>query len=145
MSQHGFSFAGLLSKDKHCPQDVEGINGETCWLMIQDEFSKMVHCNVRISKAPPVQFIDAFLTTCAPVEATQKFVVLDQGGELCSSLQMSKIFKKHNCTVMPTGPDASNQNPVEQHCQTISNAVRAVLISANLPIKFLPHWSLHPI
>ena len=63
-----FAFADLLSVDKTHLQGVEGINGETCRLMIQDKFGKMVHCDVRISKAPPVQFIDDFLMTCAPAE-----------------------------------------------------------------------------
>ena len=72
-----FAFAGPLSKDETHRQDIEGINSETCWLMIRDRFSKMVHSKVRISKAPPFQFINNFLTTCAPAEATQKCVMLD--------------------------------------------------------------------
>ena len=112
MSQHQFAFAG-----------VEGFNRETCWLMIQDT---------------PVQFIDEFLTAHAPVEATQKFIMPDSGGGMHGSPQKLKVFKKHCCKVQPTAPDASNQNPVEQCHQTISNAVRAMLIGADLPIKFWP-------
>ena len=64
--------------------------------MIQDKFSKMVHCDVRISKAPPVQFI----ANHAQAEAAQKFAMLNKVGELCGSPQMSKDFKKHICTVL---------------------------------------------
>ena len=97
-----FAFTGPLCEDKSQRQDVEGVNGKTCWQMIQDKFDKMVHCDAWISKAPPVQFTDDFLTTHAPVEATQKCVMPDQGGELCRSPQMSKVFKKHGCKVLPT-------------------------------------------
>ena len=75
-SSTDFAFAGLISKNKSHRQDVEGLTCETCWPMIQDEFGKMVHCDVWISKAPPGQFIDDFLTTCGPAKATQKFVML---------------------------------------------------------------------
>ena len=98
----------------------------------------MAHCDVWISKATPAQFINEFHTACAPTEAAQKFVMSDQGGELHGLPQMLKVFKRHNHTVLPTALDASDQNPVEQHHQTISDAVRAMLIGANLPIKFWP-------
>ena len=58
------------------------------------------------------------------MEATQKYVLLDQGAELHGSPQTMKIFKKHNHTMLLTDPDASNQNPVERHHQTVANAVR---------------------
>ena len=140
------AFAGSLSEDKTQRQDIEGINGETCWLMIQDKFGKMACCDVRISKTPPpVQFVDEFLKDCAPAEATQKHVMLNQGVELCGLPQMLKIFKKHNCTVFPTALDVSNNNPVERHHQTISNAVRTMMTGANLLIEFWPHCLLHAV
>ena len=74
-----FAFAGMVSKDKKRCADVEEMNGETCFLLIQDEFTKMVHSDVCISKAPPVEFINKFLQTHAPVECQDKFVTLDQG------------------------------------------------------------------
>ena len=124
---------------------MEGINGETCFLLIQDEFAKMVHNDVRMSKAPPIEFIDEFLQTHAPVECQNKFVTLDQGGELCGSPQIQKVFKKCGHAVHPVAPDASRQNSVERHHQTVTNAVRAVLIGANLPIKFWPCAVFHAV
>ena len=99
--------------------------------MIQDRFVKMVHCDVRFSKAPPVSFINDFPSA----EATQKPCA---AGPDFGSQQMLKLFKKHNCVVLLTAPDASNQNPVEHHHQTISNAVRAMLIGTNPLTKFWP-------
>ena len=90
-----FAFAGSMSKDANQQQDVEGTNGQTHWLMTQDELTKMAHCDVWISKAPPAKSIDGFLTTHALAVATQKIVMLDQGGgELCNLPQMSKMSKK---------------------------------------------------
>ena len=100
----------------------------------------MVHCDIWISKAPPVQFIDDFLSVHFPSKA-KKFGLLDHGGELHGSPQI----KKHNHTVLPTAPDASNQKPVERHHQTVANAVQAAVIGANLPIKFWPHCLLHTV
>ena len=114
----GSEFAGLISEDKSWQQDIEGMSGEASWLMAQDKFSKMVHFDVRILKALPMKFIaeDNFLSICAPAEATQKCVMLNQGRELCGLPQtILKVFKKHNHSVLPTAPDASNQNPVKQH------------------------------
>lgn len=97
----------MASKDKKRRTDAEGINGETCFLVIKDKFTKTVHSDVQMSKAPPIDFIDKFLQTCAPVECQNKFVTLDQGGEPHGSPQMQKIFKKHGCAAHPAAPDAS--------------------------------------
>ena len=92
-----------------------------------------------------VQLTDDFLTTCALAKAAKKFVIPDQGGELHGSPQMLKVFKEHNHPVLLTAKDASNQNSVERHHQTTSNAVRATLTGANLSIKFWPHCLSHAL
>ena len=50
-------------------------------------------------------------------------------------------FQKHNHTVIPKAPDASNQNHVEKCHQTAANTVRAALIGANLSTNF---WTCCP-
>ena len=109
--------------------------------MVWDKFSKMVHCDVQISKAPPVQFIDDFLAT----HAVQKFVVSDQGGELCRSPQMLKVFKKHNCHQQPLTPPTkiqlnditkpfpvlSEQCSLAQTCQSNSGSAACCMLSAS--------------
>ena len=37
-----FSFAGIVSKDKSRREDIQGLNGETCWIVAQDVFSKII-------------------------------------------------------------------------------------------------------
>ena len=118
-----FAFAGVPSKDKSRRADIEGINGETCWLMTQDKFGKIAHGDVRISKAPPITFIDEFLDKCAPVECKNECVFMDQGEELCGCPGILKTFEKHGHQVCMSGSEASHQNPVERHHQTIADAV----------------------
>ena len=111
--------------------------------MIQDQSTKMAHANVQTSTAPPAEFIDKFSQTCALVECQNEFVTVDQGGELCGSQQIQKVFQKCGHAVFPTTPDASRQNSVEHCHQTIANALRTMLIGANSPAEFwhccLPH------
>ena len=111
--------------------------------MMQDKFSEIAHGDVRISKAPPITFIDEFLTKCTPIECKNKCVFMDQGGGLFRCPGMLKTFKKHGCQVCMSGSEASHQNPVERYHQTIANAVQAMLPGANLPTKFWPFAFMH--
>ena len=38
-----FSFAGTKSKDTERAKDFVGYNGETCWILVADHFSRMLH------------------------------------------------------------------------------------------------------
>jgi len=50
-----------------------------------------------------------------------------------------KLFTRFGHDIRPTGADASNQNaPVERGHSVVANAIRALLLGANLPIKFWP-------
>lgn len=109
-----------------------------------DHFSRMKHGDTRISKASPIQWLRDFLRKHAP-GCDNKYVVLDQGGELYNNPQVKDLFREFGYEIRPTGADASNQNgPVERAHLTAANAVRAMLTGANLEVKFWPyafhHW-----
>ena len=73
-----------------------------------------------------------------------KYVFMDQGGELYSNPDIVNVFTKHQYEVYPTGTDSSHQNGlVEQAQSVIGDHVRALLIGANLDIKFWPHAFFH--
>jgi hypothetical protein len=139
-----FAFSGKISRDKNGKiiesdqVDVEGINGENFWVLIADAFSRMLHGDVRLSKASPVKYFESFLSEYLP-NVRDKWVVMDQGGELYNNPLVRNVFKKHKYTIYPTGADNSSQNgPVERsHC-TVSQGVKAILIGAGLDIKFWP-------
>ena len=82
-----FAFSGKLSYDKEgkviesSRTDIEGLNGETSWILIQCAQTKMLHGDTRTSKASPVAYLESFLKEYSP-DVPNKFVVLDQGSEL---------------------------------------------------------------
>lgn len=139
-----FSFAGQKSNNQDCAQDYEGLNGKTCWILVSNHFSRMKHSSTHISKASPLQWLSDFLKRYSP-DCHDKYVFLDQGGELYRNPQVHELFKCFDYEIRPTGANLSNQNgPVERAHLTVANAVQAMLTGANLPIKFWPyafhHW-----
>jgi hypothetical protein len=139
-----FALSGKISRDKNgkiiksSRVDVEGINGETSWVLIADAFSCMLHGDVRLSKVSPVKYFESFLSEYSP-NVRDKWVVMDQGGELYNNPLVHNVFKKYNYTIYPTSADNSSQNgPVERSHRTVSQGVKAILIGAGLDIKSWP-------
>jgi hypothetical protein len=109
-----FAFSGKISRDKNgkiikfSRVDVEGINGEKSWVLIADAFSRMLHGDVRLSKASPVKYFESFLSEYLPN-------VYPTGAD-----------------------NSSQNGPVERSHRTVSQGVKAILIGAGLDIKFWP-------
>lgn len=138
-----FGFAGTRSADSSLAKDYVGLNGETCWVLVSDHKTQMKHGSTRISKAAPLDWLAAFLQRYSP-DCPDKYVFLDQGGELFKNEKVVRLFKRFGYDVRPTGADASNQNgPVERGHLTVANAVRSLLLGANLDVKFWPHAFHH--
>jgi len=130
---------------KHRDDDYIGLNGETSWILVTVHFSRMKHGDTRVSKALPINWLRDFLEKHAPA-CSGKHVFMDQGGELYNNPEVRKLFTRFGYDIRPTGADASIQNaPVEGGHLVVANAIRALLLGANLPIKFWPHafhfWS----
>ena len=139
-----FGFLGKLSFDKDgkvkpgLQEDIEGIHGETAWILISDAQTKMLHGGCRTSKASPIKYLKSFLKAHSP-PVSNKFVVLDQGGELFCLPKVCNLFRKYDYDVRCTGADASFQNGVvERAHRTVATSVCALLFGAGLPVKF---WS----
>ena len=65
---------------------------------------------------------------------------MDQGGELYINPDIHNVFTNHHYGVRPTGTDSSYQNgPVKRAHRVIGDHVCALLIGANLSIKFWSH------
>ena len=109
-----FSFLGVVSKDTNRRVDIMGINGETSWILTQDVYSKMIHCDTWLNKASPLNWIHDFLTRYKR-NCKRRFIILDQGGELYGNPKVRKIIKKHEYDIMVTGADAYFQNPCERY------------------------------
>ena len=138
-----FSFSGVKSKNTSRRKDFVGINGETSWLLITDHHTGMEYGQTFCSKASPVEWIREWLQVHAPC-LRDKYVFMDQGGELFGNPDIINVFRRHHYEIHPTGTDASHQNgPVERAHRVIGDHVRALLIGANLNIKFWPYAFFH--
>jgi hypothetical protein len=85
-----------------------------------------------------VKYFESFLSEYLP-NVRDKWVVINQGGELYNNPLVRNVFKKYNYTIYPTGADNSSQNgPVERSHRTVFQGVKAILIGAGLDIKFWP-------
>ena len=101
--------------------------------------------DTRISKASHINWLKRFLNTYSP-KCNDKYVMLDQGGELYGNPKVCKLFDKYRYSIQPTGANSSHQNgPVERNHFAIANHVRCLLDGANLDIKFRPYAFWHQL
>ena len=83
----------------------------------------MLHDDTRLSKSFPVKYLESFLQQYSP-ECKNKWVVLDQGGELYGNPDVRNLFKRYHYEIFLTGADSSSQNgPVERAHRTVSNGI----------------------
>ena len=105
----------------------------------------MKHDDTQISKGPLLQWLAHLLAQYNPY-CNNKYVHLNQGGELSNHPEVWNLFEKKGYSIYPTGADSSNQNgPVERGHQTLANTIRTLLIGANLDIKFWPYAFYHAL
>ena len=99
----------------------------------------MFHGETCLSQSSPVKYLESFLQQYSPV-CNNKWVVLNQGGELYGNLDVQNLFKGYQYEIYPTSFDSSYQNsPVERaHC-TVSNDIKSFLVGADLPIAYWPY------
>ena len=98
----------------------------------------MLYGDTCLSKSSHVIYLESFLQQYSP-ECKNKWVVLDQGGELYGNPDVCNLFTRYNYTIYPTGGDSSSQNgPVERAHHTVSNGIKSCLIGAGLPIAYWP-------
>ena len=140
-----FAFSGTKSKNEQRRLDYEGLNGETCYVLIADHATGVKVGETRLSKAPPLIWLRNFLINHSP-NCKDKYVFMDQGGELYHSPDVRNIFRQYGYELRPTGTDNSRQNgPVERAHRTIGNMIRSLLHGAALDMKFWPYAFYHSL
>ena len=82
-----------------------GINEETCWILVTDHFTGMQWGAVRRSKASPIEWLRYFLLQNSPT-CKDKYVYLDQGGELCANPDVKNVFANWHYEIHPTVTDS---------------------------------------
>ena len=106
-----FAFSGKIKRDKKgivieaSRADVEGMNGETTWILIFDAQTRMLHGNTHLRKSSPLKYLESFLQQYSP-ECKNKWVVLDQGGALYGNPDVRNLFKRYQYEIFPTGSDS---------------------------------------
>lgn len=125
--------------------DYEGFNGETSWILITDHYTGKLLGKTCLSKATPMHWLRNFLDLHAP-SCSNKYVHMDQGGELYRNPRLRHLFQQRGYDIRPTGADSSHQNgPVERAHRTVADMIRTLLSGANLPIKFWPYAFHHAL
>ena len=145
----GFGFSGRISKDtdgnvkESSRVDIEGINGEQALILISNGKTRMLHGDTRLTKASPLKYLEYFLKEYSP-ECKNKWVIMDNGGELYSNPKIWNLFSSFGYEIYTTSPDSSNQNgPVEWAHHTVSQGIKASLFGAGLDVKFWLYAFIH--
>ena len=140
-----FGFMVQKSQDSKRFRRLQGLNGETCYCLIVDHYSGRLYGECFDSKAPPIDFLNRWLLHHGRKDdVADKYVRLDQGGDLGKSNAVVKLFENAGYAVELTATASSHQNgPVERPHQTIADALCTMLAGANLPPKFWPYAFHH--
>ena len=120
---------------------LAGLHGETCYCLISDHHTGMLHGECFTSKAPPVEFLNMWLSKYnPPAEVKDKYVRFDPGGDLGKCQEVLDLFEDAGYDIKHTAPGHSHQNgPVEQPHHTIGDSMRTMLQGAGLPPKYWPY------
>ena len=138
-----FAFMVQRSSDPKRFDNLVGLNGETCYVLITDHYSGRIFGRAFATKAPPVDWLNRWLANNAP-DCPDKYVRMDGGGELGKCHEIRDTFTNFGYQVQLTGPDSSHQNgPGERPHQTIGDALRAMLSGAALRPAFWPYAFYH--
>jgi hypothetical protein len=117
-----------------------GINSETCCILLADHFSKTLDGTPLISKGAPLTWWNNWLLRNS-LKVPNQYAYLDQGGELYKNPKVCDLFEMFGYSIRATGADSSHQNgPVDIAHLTISNALRTMLIGANLYCPILASY-----
>ena len=131
------------SKDSARFDNLVGLNGETCYVLLTDHYSGRIFGRAFATKAPPVDWLNQWLANNTP-PCPNKYVRMDGGGELGRCREILETFGNFGYQTQLTGPDSSHQNGLgERPHRTIGNALRAMLSGANLRPNFWPYAFYH--
>ena len=134
----------MVSKSGPLQQRLEGINKETCYCLIANHHSGMLHGKYFTSKALPIKFLNAWLSKYSPPAKVQgKYARFDAGGDLGKCHNVLDAFTNSGYNIELTAPGHFHQNgPMERLHRTIGEAMHTMLHGANLPNKFW-HYPFH--
>ena len=141
-----FYFYGTTYDESDQKNIYEGINSETCCILITDNFTRINHGYARISKASPISWIRHLLNQYSPT-CDDKCIHLDQGGKIFNKPDVKNLLQSFGYTILyPTGADISHQNgPLEQAHRTLAKYIKSMISGAKFEIKNFPYELYHDI
>jgi len=140
-----FGFMVQHSSNSEQVQQLTGLHGETCYCLITDHYSGMLHGAVFHSKAPPIEFLNTWLAQYSlPNSIADKYVRFNLSGELGCCTEVVKLFQHAGYAVEPTAPNSSHQNgPSERPHRSIAEGLQVMLGGTALETKFWPYAFEH--
>jgi hypothetical protein len=116
-----------------------GLNGETAYLLLADHKTDKLFGIATVGKAPPLAWMNRWLTQYCPSQVPFRYACMDGRGELANNGDVQKLLAHRGYTLRPTAPASSFQNaPGERPHQNIGAGLQVMLRGANLEDKFSP-------
>ena len=117
---------------------VTSLDGYRSYLLIVDHATRYKWIFLTKRKTPPISQVERLLETIN-CQATGKFIMTDQGGELGKSHAFQKMVDKHGYSLKMTGAGSSEQNGrCERVHQDLGRMMRCMLHGAGLGPEY---WS----
>jgi hypothetical protein len=139
-----FGFIVQRSKNKDRYDKMCGINGETAYLLLVDHCPDHLWGVATDGKAPPLTWLNRWLTQYRPAAVPHRYAVMDNGGELSNNGEVLQLLEYHTYTPRPTAPDSSHQNgSVENPHQYIAATLRSMLHGAGIADNLWPYSFYH--
>jgi len=112
-----FGFMVQHSSNSKWACQLTGLHGETCYCLIMDNYSRMLHGTVFHSKAPPIKFLNTWLAQYGlPNSVADKYICFDLDGKLGHCTDVAELFQHAGYAGEPTAPDSSHQIALMSIC-----------------------------
>ena len=134
---------GFVRGKKWKSEDKDGkiitsLDGYRSYLLIVDHATRYKWVFLTKRKTPPIEQVDRLLETL-DCDATGKFIMTDQGGELGKSFAFQRMVDKHKYSLKLTGAGSSEANGrCERVHQDLGRMMRCLLHGAGLGPEY---WS----
>jgi hypothetical protein len=133
-----WGFICMKSADEGRIKRLQSYYGETSYLIFTCAYSGALFGVCSSSKAVPTDWLDTFFYHLShKLHNLNKTILVDRGSELGRSCDFERISSQYRYHMITCGPDKSSMNGLgERPHSTISDAIRTMLHSAGLDLKF---------
>jgi Integrase core domain. len=140
-----WGFICQKSSDPTRIKRLASVHGETSYLIFACAHTGALYGVCGGSKSVPTKWLRTFLHRVAYSAGSRpKTILVDRGSELGQSTEFRSIADLHGYKTITSGPDKSSMNSLgERPHSTIGNAIRSILHSAGLDLKYWNYAFYH--